>query len=232
MSKDEMKDLPPEERIKRLKVLRNSRRISGTPKIYLKFLMELEKKKRREIEEAQEMLKETEEELTEKEDWKRKVPIPQIAAEEMEMMSEAEKEIIKAHKGLKEEETEEAEEEKLSTEESLEETVARERTGLPPELIESEEAIKLSQEPMKGLYQEIKDIYQTVEEKGYVSLEEERRIGYLSAATERKLEDIEAGKYSLTEEVAEAALLTRMIGANLRDMYKREREGQRDLYKR
>jgi hypothetical protein len=141
-------------------------------------------------------------------------------------MSEAEKEIIKAHKGLKEVEevVEEGEPvEKKEEEEglALEETVARERAELPAELMESEYAIKLSQEPMENIQQEITNIYQAVEEKGYISQEEERRVEYLSAATERKLEDIEAGKYSLTEEVAEAALLTKRMGKKLREMYQR-----------
>ena len=82
MAEEDVDNLPPEEKIKRLK--------------------ELEKKKKKEIEEAQKMLRETEKELTEREEWKRKVPIPQVAAESMGEMSEAEKEIIRAHKGLKE----------------------------------------------------------------------------------------------------------------------------------
>jgi len=214
MPEDDLEGLPPEEKIKKLK--------------------ELEEKKKKEIAEAQKMLKESERELGDREEWRRKVPIPQVAAEEISGMSEAEREIIEAHKGLRERreiveeeglEEEKKEEQIIKDEESLEETVARERVELPEGLMESEYATKLSQEPMENLYQEMKDIYQAVEEKGYISREEERKIGYLGAATERKLEDIEAGKYSLTEEAAEAALLTKRIGANLRDMYQRGKGG-------
>ena len=203
MAEEDVDNLPPEEKIKRLK--------------------EIEKKKKKEIAEAQEMLRRTEKELTEREEWKRKVPIPQVAAESIGEMSEAEKEIIKAHKGLKEVEKEVEEEEPVEKKEEvgLEETVARERAELPAELMESEYAIRLSQEPMENIQQEVRDIYRAVEEKGYVSQEEERRVEYLSAATERKLEDVEAGKYSLTEEVAEAALLTKSMGKKLREMYQR-----------
>lgn len=208
MAEEDIKNLPPAERIKKLKGL--------------------EKKKKKEIEEAQEILRETERELTEEEEWKRKIPIPEVTKEQVEEMSEAEKEIIKAHKDLREKREEAVgEEEELPRSFrhlSLEETVARERAELPPELMENEYTTKLSQEPMENIYQEVRDIYQAVNEKGYVSPEEERRIGHLSAATERKLEDIEAGKYSLTEEVAREALLTRRMGEKLKDIYRRGEE--------
>ena len=65
-------------------------------------------------------------------------------------------------------------------------------------------------------------INKAAEEKGYVSAEEERRVEYLSSAVERKIEDVESGKYSLTEEVAMAVSVTRQIGSKLRDVYKSE----------
>jgi len=45
----------------------------------------------------------------------------------------------------------------------------------------------------------------------------------LSAATEKKLEDIEAGSYSLTEELAQAAMLTKQIGSSLQSSYHRSK---------
>lgn len=216
---EEIKGLPPEEKIKRLK--------------------ETEEKKRKEIEEAQKMLREAEKELTDKEEWQRKVPIPQVAAEEVEEMSEAEKEIVKAHRGIRgkkagrEEEEEKSFGEKggrrKSGEESLEEAVAKERAELPPELRESEYARRLSQEPIEELYQELRGIRQEAEERGYISPEMERRAEYRIAAMENKLEDIEEGRYSLTEEVAEKALLTKAIGLGISVIgdYRR-----RDLYRR
>jgi len=73
---------------------------------------------------------------------------------------------------------------------------------------------------MGELYSEIKNLYKAVEEKGYISREETGRVEYLAGAVERKLEDIEEGKYSLTEEAALAANITKQIGAKLRDTYK------------
>ncbi|MFH1682873.1 MAG: hypothetical protein ABIA37_03680 [Candidatus Woesearchaeota archaeon] len=198
---DDLKNLSTEERIKRLK--------------------EIERKKKEEIAEAQKMLKESETELSEQEEWTRKVPIPQVAAERTEGLSAEEKELLAVHKGVKKkEEAGEEEKKPVKKDESLEETVLREKRDVPVELLESEYTARLSQQPMANLYQEIKEINTRVGDKGYVTAEESRKIEYLSAATERKLEDIETGKYSLTEQVAEAALLTRSIGENLRSMYK------------
>ena len=194
-----LKELPPEERIKKLK--------------------ELEKKKKQEIAEAQKLLKDSHKEISDREDWKRRVPIPQIASEEMDALSEAEKEIFKSHRDVAEAQKATKEIPKPSKEElALEEAVQREQVELPPELMQSDYTLKLSQEPMQELYQEMKDIYQRTEEKGYVSADEQRKIGYLSAAAERKLEDGDVGSYSLTETVAEAAMLTKQIGKRM--MYK------------
>lgn len=224
MAEEDLKGLSPAERIKRLR--------------------ELEKKKKQEIAEAQKMLKESEKELTDREEWERKVPIPQVAAEQAEGLSEAEKEILKTHKGLREvtaepEEEEPAEEKELVGErppESLERAVAEERPGLPRELMESDYADRLSQEPIGSLYQEIKDIKQTSEESGYVSPEAARRIEYRIAGLGKKLEDIETGRYSLTEEIAEESLLSRSIamGASILGEYKRKKQGdeQRNTYQR
>jgi len=207
MSKEDLAGLSPEEKIKKLK--------------------EIKEEKKKEIAEAQELLKESESELSAKEDFKTKVPIPEIAKEDVSTASEEEKEILKTHKGLSKKENEVADGGKASkktnetSEESLEEIAFREKVELHPDLMQSEYAAKLSQEPMEALHREIKDIYQSVEEKGYVSPEQERKIEYLSAATEKKLEDIQSGEYSLTEEVAKAAMLTKSIGSSLIDSYKR-----------
>ena len=203
---DDLKNLSPEERIIRLK--------------------EIEKKKKEEIAEAQNLLKESEQELSDQDELKRKVPIPQVAADQEEGLSADEKEILAAHKGIskKEQKVEvkgsEEEQDTGKKDSSLEETVLREKREIPLELLESEYTFRLSQQPMANLYLEIREINQNVGDKGYITAEESRKIEYLSAATEKKLEDIEAGKYSLTEQVAEAALLTRSIGESLKNMYK------------
>ena len=209
MAKDELKDLTPEERIKKLK--------------------EMEKQKKEEIAEAQKMLKESEQELTAKDDWQRKVPIPQVAIDQVGDLSIAEKEMLESHKGLKSDEKEEVEEKSVKEEvqADLEEIAAREKIMNAPEVMQSDYAAALSQEPIQNIYQELKEINQAVGEKGYISATEGRKIEYLSAATEKKLEDIEAGNYSLTEELENMAMLTKQIGSSLQSSY---RSGKRIEY--
>ncbi len=205
MADEDLKNLTPEEKLKKLK--------------------ELEKKKKKEIAEAQKLIKESEADITDKKEYEEKVPIPETAKEDLEGLSKEAKEILKVQKELKEKKKDDEEEEK-SIEKTLDssgedlETLARERVDLPPEVVNSEYALQLSQEPMKNIYNEMKDINQTVEEKGYVSKEEERRIEYLTSAVERKIEAEETGSYSFTEDVAMAANMTKQLGASLMNVYK------------
>jgi len=204
MSEEDLSKLSPEERRKKLK--------------------EISEKKKQEIAEAQKMLQETESEIAQEAEWKRKVPIPQVAAGKMKGLSEAEKEIIGAHQGVSGRKAEKVSEEKkapVKREESLEETLFKERIAVAPEVRGSDYAEHLSLRPMGELAQEMKSVYQATADKGYVSAADERKIEYLSAATELKLDDIERGAYSLTEQVAEAAMLTKQMGGSLMDEYKR-----------
>ncbi|MBT4804982.1 hypothetical protein HON71_02320 [Candidatus Woesearchaeota archaeon] len=210
MAEENLDRLPPEERIKKLK--------------------ELEKKRQKEIEEAKKKIKESESELTERRKWFEKVPIPQVSQDDLTGLSAEGKEILAAHKGIKvkkkdDEDDEDSEESVEKKVEKIEndvvdlESLARESVDISPEFMQSEYAQYLSQQPMGDIYNEIKDINHTVEEKGYISAEEERKVGYLASAVEKKVEDAEAGKYSFNEDVAMAASLTRRIGSKLRGMY-------------
>ena len=191
MSKDELKDLPPEERIKKLK--------------------ELEKKKKKEIAEAQKLLQDSQKEISDREDWQRKVPIPQVASEEAITLSAAEKEVLITHKDIKEKKVKKEKQTAKKEELSLEDTVFMEKAELPPELLASDYAAKLSQEPMQNLYQEMSSIYKSAEEQGYMSPEQQRKADYISAATEKKLEDIEAVILTLSENVPFDVVVTRNL---------------------
>ena len=79
---DDLKNVPPEERIKKLK--------------------ELEEKKKKEIEEAQKAIRESEQEITEKRKWEDKVPIPELGKEDLVGLSEEGKAVLKERKGLEE----------------------------------------------------------------------------------------------------------------------------------
>lgn len=222
MANDELKNLPPEERLKRLK--------------------ELEQQKKKEIEEAQKLIKESEGEITEKAKQKEKVPIPAVAAASMEELTEEEKEIVSTHKGIKKSkgsriEEEVKDEKKIvedkKTKDSLEE-MAREKMEIPPEVLQSDYTRFLSQKPIQDLYSEVTKINRAVEDKGYVSREEERRIEYLSSAVEQKINDIDAGRYTFSESAARAASTIQQVGSKIMSIYRRnseEEEGQRGMYK-
>jgi len=214
MASDELKNLPPEERIRKLK--------------------QLEEQKKKEIEDAQKQIRDSEKELTEKQKTKEKIPIPQVARESLKDLTNEEKEILRTHRGLKKEERGEVEEkiekaEKKSSHGDLE-FLAREKVDLPPELMQSEYTLKLSQRPMRDLYAEMTKITQAVEDKGYVNAEEQRRVQYLSSAVERKLEDIETGKYSFSADVAAAASLVQQMGMKLRENYNRGKRERNEWY--
>jgi len=211
MADEELENLPPEERIRRLK--------------------KIEEKKKKEIEEAHRLIQETEIELDERKKFKEKVPIPQVAVEDLSGLSKDEKEILRVHKGLKEEKEgveekndvgEESVEDVLKEEELRDfdlEMLAKERVDLPPEVMQSEYTQQLSQRPMQDLYQEMTNLHKEVTQKGYISQEEEKRVEYLSSAVEKKVEDFEEGVYTFSGRAALAANLTRQVGAKLRNMY-------------
>ncbi len=217
MANDDLKKLPPEERIKKLK--------------------ELEAQRRKEIEDAQKEIRESEKELTEKQKVKDKIPIPQVAKLDLRDATQEEKEILRTHRGLKKEEPEEVEEKidraekKGNKDKVLDlEFIARERVELPPQLMQSEYTLKLSQRPIRDLYAEMTQISKEVEDKGYVNAEEQRRVQYLSSAVERKLDDIETGKYSFSADVAAAASLVQQMGLKLRENYHRSKGERNNMY--
>lgn len=228
MPKEDLSNLPPEERIKRLK--------------------ELEKKRKQEIEEAQKEIKESQEEIKERQKWLEKVPMPEFAQDTLEGLSEEAKQILK-ERGVKEKKkdinVEGSEDDKptatprppspgLTVEEgveSLEETLARERAELPPEAREVEYGIaQTSQQPMQEIYQELTNIRDEAEEKGYVTREKVGRAEYLGQAIEKKFAAAEGGNYpSFTEEVAEKGILSQEIVSKVKGLYK---GGQGDNYQR
>ena len=199
MTKD--KDLPPEERIKKLK--------------------ELKKQKEKEIAEAQKKIKESEEEISDREKLKEKVPIPESAQEDLEGLSREGKDIVKEQRGLHEG--------KSSRDNDLE-SLARGRVELPPEVLQSQYTEELSREPIGDLYQEMGNIYKAVEEKGYLNQDEMKRVEYLMGGVEQKMEDGESGNYSFSEKAARAASITRQMGTSLMNSYKSNKDNKGRMY--
>ncbi len=216
MADDKLESLPPEERIKKLK--------------------KLEEEKKKEIEEAHKLIKQSEDELTDRKKWEDKVPIPQVAREDLTSLSREEKDVLKAHKNLKEEIAEEETVDKIVSSKIVSETdletLASEKSAfeIPPEVLNSQYAQHLGQKPVQDLYKEMMQIKEEVEEKGYISADKERRVEYLMAGVENKFEDEELGSYSFTEKAVLAANITQQIGAQLKSLYKSSSDGGR-MYK-
>jgi len=174
----------------------------------------------------------------------------EIAKEEMEGLSQEGREMVKALKNIKEKKTEAQEKdserdngkEQKKRYEILEETVAKERKtfsqetagmqyGLSPESRESRFGTAVaygvqSTKPLGELYQEASALRKSIEEKGYVSQADERRAEYFTAAVQGRMQAVEEGTYSLSEQAARAASLTQMIGENIQQSYRGKRKNE------
>lgn len=190
-----------------------------------------QEKKTKEQELKEKKSKEKEQSKTDSKFEKKQEPQENLS-EEFAWESEEGQEILKTqNKGRKQEEAEEVphKREEISLEEAVaEERVARQQQSFPLE--QNKYVLQLSEKPIRSLQEEMGHIYRIVEDRGYITKEEERRVEYLSSAVERKLEAIEEGKYSLTEDVARAALLTQSISDTLRNTYRRNKK-ENDWYR-
>lgn len=225
MAEENLKNLPAEERLKKLK--------------------ELEKKKKQEIEEAQKQIKDSESEITEKKKWVDKVPIPEVAQEDLEGLSAEGKQLLKTHKGTTEKPKEEKEEENSKTTKKspskttqkavsdLEETVMKEKVTLSPQAMGMEYGAKaapntgfgndykpLRDRPTTDLYQEMNALHQGVESKGYISRADERKAEYLSGIVQERQEAADKGTYTFSEETARAASVMQQLAHNIKQAYK------------
>jgi hypothetical protein len=200
---DVLKRLSPQERIKKLK--------------------ELQKKDREEIEKAQQLILESEEE-SEREEQIRKIPIPQIKAVDIDSLFSSEaKELFKTKRFV---EVREKEEEKAAPVRRKEER-ALEEVAAEAEILKAEEEKahaqylnQLSQQPADRIYNRMKEIYSDVKEKGYISphqMEEVNNIGY---ANIRKFDAAKTGEYSPTQEAARRMVLTQRMKEWAQSIYK------------
>ncbi|GEM_PF-3633966 len=109
---------------------------------------------------------------------------------------------------------------KGSKEIDLEEIARHGTSPSPAEAHDSKYIAELSHKPMGEIYKEIKEIYKTVEDKGYLSPSEQRQVQYLNSAVEKKFEDEEQGIYSFSEQAARAASVTQHLSASMIRSYK------------
>ncbi|MBI2124994.1 hypothetical protein HYU08_00400 [Candidatus Woesearchaeota archaeon] len=105
------------------------------------------------------------------------------------------------------------------------ETITR-KAPAPPAEARDDYVEQLKNRPVTEIYNEIKDIYRAVEEKGYLSPTEQRRVEYSNTEIERRFED---ENYSFTEETARAASISHRLSASMMGMYKGKKDN--DMYK-
>ena len=199
---NELKKLSPKERIKKLK--------------------ELQEKDKKEIEEAQHLIRESEEQAAREEETE-KIPIPQLKAVDIEaLFSPEEQELFKAKRFIAPKEKA-AVEEKLPKARPLEEVAAE----APKLSFEEEKAHvdylnQLSKAPAAELKEKVNSIYKSVKDTGYMSSGQQEELNNIHYATQRKMKDIEAGKYTeVGKEVADAMVLTEKMKNWLQDSYGR-----------
>ncbi len=218
MAHDNLKNLPPEERIKRLK--------------------KIEEEKKKEIAQAEKMIKESQDEITDRRSWLDKVPIPEVATDDSEALGEEGKQLLKTHKGItskkeKDEKEEKIEEEKDSYKKTseknisdLEETLQKDQRRAIPQAYElphdlsakqlnSEYVSQLSVAPVHELKERLASLYDSVDKRGYLTWEEHQVVEHTLSALERKTQAIDEGRYSPSQAAANEAVLARQIGAHL-----------------
>jgi hypothetical protein len=201
---EKLKKLSPKERIERLK--------------------EIQEKDKAEIEEAQTLIRESEEQA-EREEEARKIPIPQLKSVDIgALFSPEEKELFKT-KRFAAERTKEApkEEPKVEEKQTLEEELAGvEKLPEDEAKAHADYVAQLSQKPATQLKERMTDIYNTAKETGYVSANQQKELNDIHYATKKKLEDIESGKYAnVSREVAGEMVITEKMKNWLQESYGR-----------
>lgn len=195
---DKLKGLSPEERIKKLK--------------------ELEEQRKKEIESAQKLIKQTEIEIEENSKEKQQLPIPQLKSDLATLTSEEEKDLFKMKRyedGKKPSASEKKEKSSgpKPDGQSLEESVSH---GIIPDQQKLEAHVQYQQlatQPIDQLKGRLEYLNQNQQQLSY---EQRNEVSSLSYALQKKMEDIESGKYkpedySTVKEVQESLSMIKKI---------------------
>lgn len=183
---DELKRLSPQERIRKLK--------------------ELEEERKKEIEEAEKLIKESNVEIEEERKELERIPIPQLKAVDIQgLFTVEEKEMFKVKRFIDEEKIESLEEElKEKEEKRLEETVKEEA--------ERKEEDGLDNNRLMDNYNVVKDLFKEAREEHYLNQEKTEMLY-------QKMRDIDEAAHHYAAENKEVA--------HIRDTIRGEAEGLR-----
>lgn len=203
------------------------------PKNKLALLQELKKKKLKEIEEAENLMFEVEKESElHKEESEIKFKDLQEKLRKGSFSSDNdEKEVNSDTQNKDELEPEVDDENNLELIVDKEKTVSQNNNLTNPQInsnyntndqnnIFNDYISELSVQPTKELYQEITDIYQESKDRGYVSPENFQKINNLTYAMNKKVDDANSGKYTLSEEIKNSISFSEQIKKKMDVMYK------------
>ncbi len=198
-----IKKLSPEERIKRLK--------------------KIEEENKKEINEAEKIIKDSIREIDVKEKIK-DLPIPQIKAVDIESLFSPEEKEVFAAKRYKDLRVRHVEEE--TAEIPLEETVEQEKPEITKEELEAHRqyqilANKLRREPTENVVQELENIYQQAREGTGITGEQMTRAYAANVIARERQQEIESGIYGrIDEQVSNQLNIARQIFKSIQDKYK------------
>ena len=167
-----------------------------SPEERIKKLREIAEQDKEEIEKAQELIKESEDELAVEEKIKH-----------VQMPENQEVDVPGLFRG---------------EEESLEDTVAKEKINIRNEDVKQQQQY-LSQLQTREIEQRAENIYQQIQEAGYVSSEQMQQVAAMYQETRQRSEDLQQGSYkSSSRRIQEDLSVTQSITKRiLGDFYKK-----------
>ena len=199
----DIKKLSPEERIKKLK--------------------KIEEENKKEIDEAEKIIKDSIREINVKEEI-RDLPIPQIKAIDIESLFAPEEKEVFAAKRYKDLRARHVEEE--TAEIPLEKTVEQEKPKITEEELEAQRQYQiltneLRRERTENVVQELRNIYNQVGETGEITREQMRMAYAADVVARERQRDIERGTYGrIDEEISNQLDIARQIFKSIQDKYK------------
>jgi len=200
----EIKKLSPEERIKKLS--------------------KVKEKNKKEIDEAEKLIKDSVREINVKEEIK-DLPIPQIKAVDIESLFAPEEKEVFAAKRYKNISARHVEEE--TAEIPLEETVEQERPEITTEELEAQAnynilSEELRREPTENVMQRVENIYTQIRETGEITRDQINEVYAAESVARQRQEEIGRGTYgrTMSEKISDQLGITVGITNWIRERYR------------
>lgn len=198
----ELKKLSPAERIEKLK--------------------KIQEKDKKEIEEAQKLIDESEEEEAREQEELERIPIPQIKSVNIDdLFTQEEKELFRQNRFVVEKEKTEKEKKPEKKEKELEDITFQSTEEIRKAASANADYLEeMSMKPAAELKGRIGEIYSDVKDTGYMTSGQQEELQQIHYATQKKLKDIEEGRYSgATKDAAREMVVTEQMKNLLQSRY-------------